>query len=178
MRVAPPRRSATRRGCAVKKQDPEQWQIVFYETADGKRPAQKFLAGAPEEVRKELLATLRAARDVGPMHFKTSGDRWQLMHKPKKKGQVDMSGICEARDQQGDTLYRLYCVIDRNAPQHGLQRPSLVLLGGAAKPVRTAVPQSEYKRIDGYRDDWWATRRFARKPAATKNRTKGGRGGA
>ena len=84
------------------------------------------------------------------------------MHKPAGKKEVDLSGICEARDKHSDTLYRLFCVIDRDAPEHGLAASSLVLLGGVAKPIRTEVPQSEYRRIDRYRRDYWMTHRVAR----------------
>jgi hypothetical protein len=52
------------------------------------------------------------------------------MHKPRKKGEVDLSGICEARDKQSKTLFRLFCLLDRDAVQHGMDAPALVLLGG------------------------------------------------
>jgi hypothetical protein len=89
------------------------------------------------------------------------------MHKPASKREVDLSGICEVRDKHSNKLYRLFCLIDRDAPKHGLAAPSLVLLDGVAKPIRTEVPQSEYRRIDRYRKDYW-----------TKNRVALGRDGA
>ena len=82
------------------------------------------------------------------------------MHKPAGKKEVDLSGICEARDKHCNKLYRLFCVIDRDAPTHGLALPSLVLLGGVVKPARTEAPQSEYRRID-YGKDYQATHRVA-----------------
>jgi hypothetical protein len=145
----------------AKKRTPEQWQPVFYETARGQRPAWDFLVGEEmsREVRSELLVTIRAVVQVGPPRFPTSTPRWHLMHKPKDKREVDLSGICEARDKHSDRLYRLFCVIDRDAPTHGLALPSLVLLGGVIKPTRTEAPQSEYRRIDRYRNDYRATHR-------------------
>ena len=83
------------------------------------------------------------------------------MHKPASKREVDLSGICEARDKHSNKLYRLFCVIDRDAPEHDLAAPSLVLLDGVVKPIRTEVPQSEYRRIDRYRKDYWAKNRVA-----------------
>ncbi len=83
------------------------------------------------------------------------------MHKPSSKREVDLSGICEARDKHSDKLYRLFCLIDRDAPTHGLELPSLVLLGGVIKPTRREAPQSEYRRIDRYRNDYRATYRVA-----------------
>jgi hypothetical protein len=148
---------------STKKRAPERWQLALYETARGQRPAWDFLLGEemPGEVRVELLVTVRAVLQVGPPRFPTSTPRWRLMHKPASKREVDLSGICEARDKHSKTLYRLFCVIDRNAPEHGLAAPSLVLLGGVAKPIRTEVPQSEYRRIDRYRNDYWAAHRVA-----------------
>ena len=147
-----------RRGAA------EEWQTVIYETKLGARPAVEYLSDEqmPNPVHRELLITVAAVTRTGPPRFPTSTSRWRLMHKDKKKGAVDMSGICEARDKHSKMLYRLFCVIDRDAPDHGLAAPSLVLLGGATKPDNTVVPMGEYQVIDGYRHDYWATRRIAR----------------
>lgn len=147
----------------AKKRVPDRWQPVLYETARGRRPAWDFLVGEkmPGEVRGELLVTVRAVLQVGPPRFPTSTQRWRLMHKPASKKDVDLSGICEARDKHSNKLYRLFCLIDREAPAHGLVLPSLVLLGGVVKPTRTEAPQSEYRRIDRYRNDYRATHRVA-----------------
>ncbi len=83
------------------------------------------------------------------------------MHKPASKRDVDLSGICEARDKHSDKLYRLFCLINRDAQAYGLAMPSLVLLGGVVKPTRTEAPQSEYRQIDRYRNDYRATHRVA-----------------
>ena len=42
---------------------------------------------------------------------------------------------------------------------NGLALPSLVLIGGATKPVSTEVPQSEYRKIDANRKDYRDTHR-------------------
>lgn len=148
---------------SIKKRPLERWQPVFYETARGCRPAWDFLVGEemPSGVRAELLVTIRAVLQVGPPRFPTSTPRWRLMHKPASKREVDLSGICEVRDKHSNKLHRLFCLIDRDAPAHGLALPSLVLLDGVAKPIRTEVPQSEYRRIDRYRRDYRATNRVA-----------------
>lgn len=149
----------------AKKRTPERWQPVLYQTARGQQPAWEFLSSeaTPAEVRKELLVTIGAVLQVGPPRFPASTQRWQLMHKPASKKDVDLSGICEARDKHSNMLYRLFCVIDRDAPAHGLALPSLVLLGGVVKPVRTEAPQSEYRRIERYRKDYGVTHRVAQK---------------
>jgi hypothetical protein len=136
------------------------WQVAVYETASGKRPALEYLGGAkvPVQPCRELLLTVLAVVQVGPLEFPTGTKRWRLMRKPAKKGDVDMSGIFEARDEHNRVLYRLFCLLDRNAPVHG---PAVVLLGGGSKPDRTAMPQRVYKMIDGYRDDYLATRHVA-----------------
>jgi hypothetical protein len=97
---------------------------------------------------------------------------WHAMHKPKAKGEVDMSGIHEVRDRHKDVLYRLYCVVDRNAPDHGLAMPSVVVLDGAMKPVGTEMSQSVYKRIDEYRRDYDENHRIVTRPKRSKKEKK------
>jgi hypothetical protein len=93
---------------SIKKRTLGRWQPVLYETNRGRRPAWDFLVGEemPAEVRAELLVTVRAVLQVGPTRFPTSTPRWRLMHKPASKREVDLSGICEARDKHSNKLYR------------------------------------------------------------------------
>lgn len=145
--------------------DPEiQWQLAAYETSAGKRPALEFLSGAdvPDEVRTELLATLVAVSERDPRTFRSFGERWTFMHKPEKKGDVDMRGIAEARDKHRKLLYRVFCVVDVDAVEHGLSAPAIVMLGGGCKPVGEKLPQPVYRRIDGYRNDYWENHRVAK----------------
>jgi hypothetical protein len=148
---------------SAKKRTPERWQPVFYETARGRLPAWDFLVDEemPSGVRAELLVTIRAVLQVGPLRFPTSTPRWRIMRKAASKKEVDLSGICEVRDKHSNKLYRLFCLIDRDAPAHGLALPSLVLLDGVVKPVRTEVQQSDYRRINRYRNDYRAKNRVA-----------------
>lgn len=148
---------------ATKSQPTERWQLAVYETGSGKRPALDFLGDKklPDAVREELLVTVTAVAEYGPTRFPTSTNRWRLMHKPTKKGEVDLSGVCEARDKHKNILYRLFCVLDRDAAKHGWPLPSLVLISGARKPVRTEMSQKEYKMVDRYRNDYLKTRRLA-----------------
>jgi hypothetical protein len=136
------------------------WQLAVYETASGKRPVLDYLSAAdvPDQPRRELLLTVLAVAEMGPLNFPTGTKRWRLMHKPAKKGEVDMSGIFEARDQHNRVLYRLFCVLDRNTPVHG---PAIVLLGGGTKPDRTEMPQRVYRAIDRHRQDYLKTHRLA-----------------
>ena len=115
----------------------------------------------PTAVREQLLVIVASVLNVGPPRFPTSTSMWRLMHKPKKKGEVDLSGICEARDKHSKALYRLFCVLDRDAPEYGKEAPLLVLLAGVEKPDKTAVPQAKYRAVDRMRDDYLAARRVA-----------------
>ena len=42
-------------------------------------------------------------------------------------------------------LYRLFCVLDSCAPEHGLAAPALVMLSGTVKNVGEEVPQAVYR---------------------------------
>jgi hypothetical protein len=84
------------------------WQVAVYEAATGERPALEYLGGdkVPDQPRRELVLTVLAVVQIGPLSFPTGTNRWRLMHKPSTKGQVDMSGIFEARDRHNRVLYR------------------------------------------------------------------------
>ncbi len=113
-------------------------------------PARDFLDECPEAVRDELLATVLAVRNYPPPSFPTSTPRWTVMTET-------MGGVYEARDKLGKELYRLFCLLDRQAHQHGASAPLLVLLGGANKPVRTAMPNDVYEEIRLFRGHYLST---------------------
>lgn len=71
-----------------------------------------------------------------------------------------MKGFHEARDEHDGTLYRLFCVVDSQAPEHGLDAKAVVLISGGIKKVRTAMDAGVYDEAIRYRDDYQATRRI------------------
>jgi hypothetical protein len=120
-------------------------------------PARSFLNALPLSPRAGLRATIAAVRDRPPPSFPTGSQAWRLMHKPAKKGDVDMSGIFEARDRHARKLYRLFCVLDSRAPEHGLTAPALVMLSGTVKNVGEEVPQAVYREVRRQADHYFAT---------------------
>jgi hypothetical protein len=149
------------------------WIAVYYREGDARddlteeqiaasagpdpAPARAFLNSLPVSPRAGLRATIVAVRDRPPPSFSTGSQAWQLMHKPAKKGQVDMSGIFEARDRHHRKLYRLFCVLDSRAPEHGLDAPALVMLSGTVKNVGEEVPQAVYREVRRQADRYFAT---------------------
>ena len=69
----------------------------------------------------------------------------------------DLGGIYEARDKHGASLYRLFCLLDKNAPDHGLTNPALVLLCGGQKPEGAPMDQAAYTLACRYRDEYLAS---------------------
>jgi hypothetical protein len=130
--------------------------VAFYRTRNGEVPARTFLEGCPQPVLEMLLAIVVAVRDAPPPAFPSS-NMWHVMH-------GDMKGIHEARDEHRGELYRLFCVVDRQAPEHGLDAPTVALISGGVKPARSAMPQSIYDEALGYRRDYLATRRILLPP--------------
>src|SRR5256885_6917361 len=130
------------------KPKPQKWDVVLYQVAPAKVPALSFLMSCPVGVRGSLLATVVAVRDGPPPSFR-GGLRWQVMH-------GEMSGIYEARDRLDKTLYRLFCLLDRNGPEHGLNRPSVVLLSGSSKADATEMNPAAHATAMGYRDQYMA----------------------
>jgi len=121
-------------------------------------PARSFLDDCPTEVRAELLATLQAVRDAPPPAF-SGGLRWHAMH-------GDMSGWFEARTKQerskneartkqGQTLYRLFCLLDRDGP--GLPGASLIMVTGGAKAKESAFSDAFYATVRRLGDEYRAS---------------------
>jgi hypothetical protein len=128
------------------------WSLAFYGTAENLAPAREFLLGCPQPVREMLLAIVVAVRDAPPPSFPPS-KMWHVMH-------GEMKGFYEARDEHDGQLYRVFCVLDSQAPEHGLDAKALTLICGGAKPVRSPMDKSVYDEALTYREDYLATRRI------------------
>jgi hypothetical protein len=139
----------------------KKWIATYYKDASGRAPARDSLRAAdfPKNVRLALEARAKAVRDAPPPSFPGGSPVWSPMTRDREKGRVDMSGIFEIRDKQRDTLYRLFCVLDSDAESHGLEAPALVMLSLATKQVRTAMPQSVYRRVRAEADRYFASTR-------------------
>jgi hypothetical protein len=141
-----------------------QWSLAFYKTAKDTAPAREFLLGCPQPVREMLLAIVVAVRDAPPPSFPPSR-MWHVMH-------GEMKGIYEARDEHDGQLYRLFCVLDSQALEHGLDAKALSLICGGAKQARSAMDKGVYKEASAYRDDYLATRRIVLPMGASQEREK------
>ena len=128
------------------------WSLAFYGTAKGLVPARQFLLDCPQSVREMLLAIVVAVRDAPPPNFPPSR-MWHVMHGA-------MKGFSEARDEHDSRLYRVFCVLDSHAPEHGLDAKALTLICGGAKPVRSPMDKSVYEQGAGLPLDFLATRRI------------------
>lgn len=95
-------------------------------------PGFEFLRRQPHNVRNQLLAIVDAVRTTGP-----DGWRDPQTHRPMK-GHIDQ--LHEARDKQGETLYRLFLLWQRNERR-------VVVLDGRVKPNNTALADKEYAEI-------------------------------
>jgi len=123
------------------------WAVEFYLHHNRSAPAEKFLDECP--VGKRLLAIIEAVRGYPPPSFPSS-QIWHVM-----SGR--MAGIYEARVRSRDTLYRLFCVLDRKAESFGLDAPTLTLLSGGTKPVGEAMHDDVYDDAIVYRDRYLRT---------------------
>jgi hypothetical protein len=129
------------------------WMLAFYLTAGGAVPAREFmLRTCPQPVLQMLLAILVAVRDAPPPSFAPS-NMWHAM-------KDEMKGFHEARDEHDGVLYRLFCVVDRQATERGLDAPAVALICGGVKPIRTRMNPAVYEQALEYRVDYLATRRI------------------
>jgi len=95
-------------------------------------PAYRFLKSLPVNVRVQLLAILEAVTTTSP-------DRWADRHSHcPMKG--DLASLHEVRDKQGETLYRLFVLWQR-------QERRVVVIDGREKPNKTTLSDSEYEAV-------------------------------
>lgn len=95
-------------------------------------PAYRFLKTLPVNVRVQLLAILEAVQTTGP-------DQWADRHSHcPMKG--NLAGLHEVRDKQGETLYRLFVLWQREARR-------VVVIDGREKANRTTLSDAEYEAV-------------------------------
>lgn len=121
------------------------WGYVFYqEDKDEEAPAFTWLAGLPASVRDRFIATLDAVLLTKHPPRAYLPNRWHSMKEVQGR---DMGDYFEARHQYDGTNYRLFCRFDSAAATTALGSPVLVIIDGASKPVRRAMPDSAYARV-------------------------------
>ena len=93
------------------------WRIHFFQRHrddDSARtvPAREFLDRCPTGVAADIIATVKAVAEAPPPRF-AGGGQWQVMH-------GSMKGFHEVRvTGPGRRRYRLFCILERNAPGLG-----------------------------------------------------------
>lgn len=125
------------------------WRIHFFQRhteddASQAVPAIDFLDGLAVKVAAEIHAVLAAVAAAPPPSF-SGGGKWEAMHD-------EMAGFYEVRVQGSGMNHRLFCVLEREAPDLG--GSSIVCIGGLSKPRRTAAHPREYRTIRQYGDEF------------------------
>lgn len=135
----------------------EPWDVAFYKRREpgddfDSAPGQDWLDTFPDEVAVDLIGIVREVAARPPQRFSTGTPMWQVMHD-------DMAGLCEARKKRGKTLYRLFCLLDRDGPEHGLKKPTVVVISGGEKPQETEMPDWVYQDARSFRDNYRSSSR-------------------
>jgi hypothetical protein len=123
----------------------EPWFIEFFQRhvendAHQTVPGKKFLERCPETVRQRMLAVLKAVAEAPPPRF-SGGGYWEAMHD-------DMGGFYEIRvDGPQREHFRLFCLLERDGANVGLNGPSLVVITGMRKRFRTTFRERDYKAV-------------------------------
>lgn len=120
----------------------EPWDVRYFkrhkqDDPQQREPAREFRASCPPSVRAEIDATLKAVADTPPPMF-SGGFKWRAMHS-------DMTGWFEVRVRAGHMLYRVFCLLEREAP--GLRSPSVIAITGMAKPNETSFTNANYRKV-------------------------------
>jgi len=130
----------------------EPWLIQFFQRHrldDPSRqvPAVDFFESIPDNVAATMQAVLEAVAAAPPPAF-SGGGMWKAMHD-------EMAGYFEVRVMgPGKRLYRLFCLLERDAP--GLGGPSIVAISGLAKAHQTAFTKHDYAAIRRLGDEYRA----------------------
>ena len=122
------------------------WDVVFWMPTQNQVPAREWLLTVPRPVRLMMVAIVDSVRDGPPPSYLPS-ELWHAMQGP-------MSGVYEARDRHDGRLYRLFCLLDRLAPEHGLPRPALAVLVGGEKANATQMDGNVYRRVLAAKADY------------------------
>jgi hypothetical protein len=120
------------------------WGIVYYETADGKVPAEEFLDACPAKIDARFAAVLEAVREAPPPQF-SGGGYWEAMH-------GDMGGHYEIRlTGPNRRQYRLFCILDNGTPkelrERGFDRPQIAVLTGMVKNIGAKFSNRDYATV-------------------------------
>ncbi len=118
------------------------WGIEYFQRHPDDDPARsvpgrEFLAQCPLVVRARIAAVATAVADGPPPQF-SGGGMFEAMRD-------DMSGFHEIRVRHGKLLYRLFVILEREAP--GLDGPSLVVIAGGVKRINTVFPPRDYDDV-------------------------------
>lgn len=78
----------------------------------------------------------------------SGGGKWEAMY-------GEMSGFFEVRvDGPQRHHYRLFCVLERDGADAGLEGPSIVIITGKDKPFRTVLAESDYRHVRALGDEY------------------------
>ena len=118
------------------------WAVVFFQRhlADDRKqtvPGVVYLNECPDTVEREMFAILTAVAAGPPPSFHNP-TVWKPMHKP-------MNGWFEARKKNEKDLYRLFCLLEREAA--GLPGPSVVVIVGMTKENESAFSDLDYAQV-------------------------------
>jgi hypothetical protein len=128
------------------------WFIYYFERHPLDDPAREapgraFLASCPPKVQATMRAVLMAVAAAPPPAF-SGGGKWEAMH-------GEMSGFFEVRvDGPQRHHYRLFCVLERDGADVGLDGPSIVIITGKDKPFRTVLSESDYRQVRSLGDEY------------------------
>jgi hypothetical protein len=112
-------------------------------------PGRDFLNGCPTKVRATMRAVLVAVAEAPPKRY-AGGGYWEAM-----KG--DMTGWFEVRvDGPKRHHYRLYCRLDYEAKNAGVDKPLLVVIAGLDKPFRTELSAADYAGVRALGEEYLA----------------------
>jgi hypothetical protein len=125
------------------------WSIHFFQRHaddDPSRavPAIDFFDALSPKLVAEVQAVLDAVADAPPPSF-SGGGKWEAMH-------GDMSGFFEVRVRGDGKNHRVFCVLERDAPDLG--GSSIVVIDGLSKPKRSAAKPKDYRRALEMRAEW------------------------
>jgi hypothetical protein len=94
-----------------------------------------------------MAAVLKAVAEAPPHAF-AGGGYWEALH-------GSMAGYYEVRvDGPKRRHYRLFCVLEHDDARLGLGGPSIVVITGMEKALRTTFSERDYERVRQLVDEY------------------------
>lgn len=88
----------------------QEYEVIFYDKADGTEPAKDFILSLDKKMRAKMLRTISLLADNGPVSGSRAPNRWVMVFELRAKVGSDISRVFVLFHSRptGDPYQRIY----------------------------------------------------------------------